>query len=1071
MKTIIRLRWLIVVLWLAGAAALFLTAPNMADLVRDKGQITVPDGYSSTNAAKLLEQMEEGKSATGDSGRLSSVLVFHKDAGLSSADMDEIKRGVDKLKNGKDAYGVTSVTTHFDTKELEKQMVSEDGKTVLALVESSSLGRTPAESRTALYDAVSDVRIDHYYTGGWLINEDVVESSENGLKKTEGITVVFILAILFVVFRSAVAPFIPLLSVGLTYLATQSVVAVLVKYVDFPLSNFTQIFLVAVLFGIGTDYCILLISRFKEELAHTGDRTEAIVNTYRTAGKTVLFSGLAVLVGFASIGLSTFVLYRSAVAVAVGVAVLLLALFTLVPFFMAVLGKAIFWPARGSLEHKPSRLWGAVGSFSLKRPVWALLILAVVIVPFLTAYKGSISYNSLDEIGTKYNSAKAFEIISDSFGPGDSLPSTIVLQADKPLDSPEGMAAVEQISQELSKVDGVKTVRSATRPTGDPLPDFQVTQQVGLVDDGLGQSTDGLGKIGQGLSEASKALADNAPKLDEAVKGAEQLTGGTDELKAGIVQLGDGLKRLEAGLRDGSAGAAELRGGLAEAKASAEQLAAANDQLLAGYKEAGGGIEQLSKAYADIAVQQEKLTAGLGELGKGLGALQQKYPQLQQDPDYAKAIGAVAQLQTSAAGIGDGMKQLNAQLDGAAGGIGQANAGYEQAAAGQTQLAAGLGQLVDGLAQLQAGIDQAADGQGQIAAKIPQMTGGLDELAAGQRQLQAGFAELNGQLGQLTAGLDQSVSGLGQVTDGLQSAQTFLGELSAAPNKQLAGWHLPNEALDSPEFRQSLDMYMSEDRTMTKIDVVFTGNPYDTETLDKTDDLNGAVGRALKGSGFDNATFSIGGVTSMNHDLQNISNSDYSRTMMLMLIGIAIILMLLFRSVVMPIYLILSLLVTFYTSMAITEVIFVRMLGYAGISWPVPFFGFVMLMALGIDYSIFLMDRFKEYRHLAPGEAILQAMRKMGTVIMSAAVILGGTFAAMLPSGVMSLLQIAAIVLCGLFLYALLMLPLFIPVMVRVFGAANWWPFMEAKAAREPKARAPAPGPLANISSHNDSTV
>ena len=121
-----------------------------------------------------------------------------------------------------------------------------------------------------------------------------------------------------------------------------------------------------------------------------------------------------------------------------------------------------------------------------------------------------------------------------------------------------------------------------------------------------------------------------------------------------------------------------------------------------------------------------------------------------------------------------------------------------------------------------------------------------------------------------------------------------------------------------------------------------------------------------------------------------------------------------------------------------------------------PFFGFVLLVALGVDYSIFLMDRFREYRHLDPKEAILEAMRHMGAVIMSAAVILGGTFAAMLPSGVMSLLQIATMVLCGLFLYALVMLPLFIPVMVRVFGEANWWPFMRGegtsgRSVREPE--------------------
>ena len=85
----------------------------------------------------------------------------------------------------------------------------------------------------------------------------------------------------------------------------------------------------------------------------------------------MIYSGLAVFVGFATIGLSKFILYKSAVAVAIGIAVMLLALVTVVPFFMAVLGKKLFWPSRGKLEHSENKLWGAAGSFSLKRP-WGI---------------------------------------------------------------------------------------------------------------------------------------------------------------------------------------------------------------------------------------------------------------------------------------------------------------------------------------------------------------------------------------------------------------------------------------------------------------------------------------------------------------------------------------------------------------------------------------------------------------------------------------------------------------------------------------------------------------------------
>ncbi|HZG84952.1 MAG TPA: MMPL family transporter [Paenibacillus sp.] len=1045
MRAILKWRWLVFAAWIAATAALVVAAPNMEELVRTKGQIEVPDGYSSSVAAELIDELNAGKAEGGEGA--SAVLVLHDGEGLGEEGLAAAREAIERLKAGEAEYGITGVTTHFDTPELESQLVSEDGTTALALVTIDMGGRTPAEAKDALYEAIGDTSLEHYYTGGWLISEDVIQSSQAGLKKTEWITLVFILAILFVVFRSAVAPFIPLVAVGFSYVAAQSIVAFLVDGFDFPLSNFTQIFLVAVLFGIGTDYCILLISRFKEELAHADNVQDAVLATYRASGKTVLFSGLAVLVGFTSIGFSKFVLYQSAAAVAVGVAVMLLALVTLVPFFMATLGPKLFWPARGSLEHKPSRLWGAVGSFALKRPVWALLVLAAVTVPALSVYQGSTSFNSLDEIGDKYESVKAFNLIAEGFGPGDSLPTTVVLKADRPFDTPEGLAAVEQVSRELAQVDGVKLVRSATRPTGDAIEDLRIAKQAETLGSGIGEAGDGLGQIGSGLQEAGEALKANAPKLQDAAAGAGQLVDGTIELKTGVIQLGDGLQRIEQGLREGSVGAAELAQGLREAHASAEQLSAAAAQLSQSYRTIGVGLDALAGAYEQTTAKQAELTAGLASVGQGLDALAANYPELQDDAGFQQVRGAVAQLADGSAQLNEGLAQLNEQLEAVAGGVKQANAGLEQAAAGQQALTQGLAQLAEGIEQLQAGIEQAAAGQGQIVAKLPELNGGFDRLTEGQRELQSGFAQLSAQLGELTNGLDQSVDGLTQVTEGLASAQEYLAGLSSAPNEQLTGWYLPPEAADRGDFRTALDAYMSADRTLVKFDVVFEGNPYAEETLSKTALLEDAVDRGLQGTGFEDARSALGGVTSMNSDLREISAGDYKRTVALMLIGITLILIVLFRSLVMPMYLVLSLLLTYYTSMAFAELLFVRIIGLDGISWAVPFFAFVMLMALGIDYSIFLMDRFQEYRHLDPKEGILLAMKRMGAVIMSAAVILGGTFAAMLPSGVMSLMQIAVIVLCGLFLYAMVMLPLFIPVMIRVFGQANWWPFMEPPGA------------------------
>ncbi|MCM3173513.1 MMPL family transporter [Paenibacillus sp. MER 99-2] len=1045
MRTILKARWWLMGLWIVIAAVLMLTAPNMGELIREKGQFSVPEGYSSTNAAAILDEAAAQK---GEQQGSQIALVFYNPDGLGDSGKQEAEKAIEQLKTKKEQLGILSILEPFSEPELAEQMISEDGKTILTSLSIDQGERTTKEMRDDLNAALDSVNVEHYITGKGLIDEDTIESSQEGLKKSEYITVVFILLILFLVFRSFVAPFVPLLTVGISYIVSQQIVAFLVDAVDFPISTFTQIFMVAVMFGIGTDYCILLISRFKEELAHHENTWDAIIATYRTAGKTVFFSALAVLVGFIAIGFAQFMLYRSAVAVAVGIAVMMLALVTIVPFFMAVLGKKLFWPSKGSLEHAESKIYGVAGRFSLKRPWAALLIVAAVCVPLLSTYDGKLSFNSLDEIGDKYDSVKAFNIISDSFGPGESLPGQVVIQNDEPMDNAKYMAVAEKISREVEKVPGISGVRSMTRPTGEEIKDFEVTQQVGTLSDGLGEGKTGLDKIRDGLSEASSQLSQNEPQLKEAADGAGELTKGTTQLQSGITQLTEGLRQIEKGIRDGSAGAGDLKAGLQQAKSSADQLAQANNQLLQAYRQAGAGVSALGEGVGEIAQQLTGVSTALTQLNESFAALEERYPELQTDADYQRVKGTLGETGTGTAQLAQGLGQIQTNLGEAAAGINQANEGFAAAASGQKALADGLSQIVTGIGQLETGLTQAANGQGKVISEIPAIQNGLGQLQGGQEKIQKGFTDLSGQLTQLTDGLNQSVDGINQVSGGLDSAQDYLTQLQNSPDSDLAGWYVPDEALNSKEFKQVFDTYLSTDRKTMTIDVIFAENPYGTEAIDRVPDIEAAVHRAVQGSALEKADIAVGGVTSTFADLQEISNNDYKRTVTLMLVGTFIILVLLLRSVIMPLYLIVSLLLAYFTSMAITETVFVNILGFSGISWVTPFFGFVMLIALGVDYSIFLMDRFNENKGMKVQDAMLYAMKNMGTVILSAAVILSGTFAAMYPSGVLSMMQIATVVLSGLVLYSLLFLPFFVPVMVKMFGRANWWPFPNKEQAK-----------------------
>ncbi|WP_210365278.1 MMPL family transporter [Bacillus sp. REN3] len=1036
MNSIIKQKWLVIIAWILVAASLFVVAPDMAQLVRDKGQITVPDEYSSTLAGKIMEDVRKQEGG-GDETQV--ALVFRNDKKLRKDEIAEAEKAIRKLEKNSEEIGITDILTHFNEESLEEQLVSDDGKSILASVTVSWNGREPAELSKLMYETIEEIEVDHYYTSQWLINEDLMNSSEEGLKKTEGITVVFILVVLLLVFRSVIAPIIPLLTVGVSYLVSQSIVAMLVDKFDFPLSNYTQIFLVAVLFGIGTDYCILLLSRFKEELAHYESVPAAIVETYKNAGRTVFFSGIAVMIGFAAIGFSQFILYQSAAAVAIGVAILLLALFTIVPFFMAVLGQKIFWPSKRSAGHSESKLWGTVGSFSLARPFLALLVVAAVVTPFLVTYDGKLSYNSLEEISGDVNSIKAFNAIADSFGPGESMPTQIILKNDERMDSAEYVELAEKISRELEKVDLVDTVRSVTRPTGEPIEDFFVSKQAETLESGLGEGKEGLNKISEGLEKAETELSNSEPELKGATAGINELIKGTGELKSGLGEIQTNLARIEDGIRKGSAGSGQLKAGLEEAKSGAEELLAGYKKLQAGYVEIQGKITEIESGYKQAGDGLAQLAGGLDKTNQQLfGYLETRDGTLKADQNYLILKGTISEIQKQIGQTSEAINQLNAGLTQLNGGMAEANRHFAAALAEQEKFGPGIQQLIDGIELQQKGLNTLASGQGQIVDYFPKLTNGLSGINAGQQQLLDGFGGLGGQLSQLTDGLGQSADGLNKVSDGLGSAQDYLDGLSKSGSN---GFYLPEEALDNEEFTQVFDVYMSKDRKVMTMDVILEANPYSNEAIAQVDDLKEAIGRATKGTKLENADVAIGGITSTNADLDTMSGKDYSRTVILMLMGIAIILVFLFRSIIMPIYIIGSLILTYYTAMAVNEMIFVNILGYTGISWAVPFFAFVILVALGVDYSIFLMDRFNEYKDLSVPEAMLLSMRKMGTVIISAAIILGGTFAAMMPSGMLSLLQIASILLVGLFLYAFVMLPLFIPVMVKNFGKANWWPF------------------------------
>lgn len=882
MRAIIKFKWAIAAIVLALTVVLSLFSPNLTELANQKGQAQLPADAVSERANAILKQAGE------DNNSIS--LVFTLDNAIKKETENQLRIMIDKIKK---IDGVEEVTSPLSAeKEVKDQLMSKDKKTVLMPVTITGSDKKAEKIADEIYQIVPD-DLTAYITGASLINQDFAHSSEEGLKKTEVITVCLIIGLLLIVFRSVVTPFIPIVVVGFSYLISQSILGILVYNVDFPISTFTQTFLVAILFGIGTDYCILLLTRFREELANGHDKKEAALIAYRTGGKTLFISGFAVLIGFSALGFAKFAIFQSAVGVAVGVGILMIILYTLLPLFMVTLGEKLFWPSKKVLSHSDNKLWAFLGRHSVARPFLFIVITVVITLPFILTYDDQISFDSTAEISNDYKSIKALEAIKDGFGEGKAFPINVVVKGDKDLTTADTIPYLGNISKAIEKVDHVDSVMTITQPTGEKIKDLYIDNQLGSVSDGLNKTVKGIADVQSGLTDIENGLNQMAGQTGSASNGG---SGGS---------LGD----------------------------AADGLGKINQQLQLVSKQ----ISQTGNTAQTV----QQLTAISGQLG---------------------------QIQT-------GLEQANQQLSG--------------------------------------------------------------------QQAQAGT--LTESLKKLSEGVRSANQGLKKVSDGITASSDMLEDMSKSPTVRDTGIFIPDQVMKDKDFKKSIDQYSFADGKGVQLSVVLDSNPYSEQAITTINQIKKAVANEVDGTPLEDAQIVYGGVTSMNADLKELSTTDFSRTMVIMIIGLFIVLTILFRSMIMPIYMIASLLLTYYTSISITELIFVNCLGNAGVSWAVPFFSFVILIALGVDYSIFLLDRFKEEVHLGIEQGVVRSMSKMGSVIITAAIILAGTFAAMMPSGVNTLMQVASVIIIGLLLYGLVILPLFIPAIIATFGEGNWWPFGRKK--------------------------
>ncbi len=339
--------------------------------------------------------------------------------------------------------------------------------------------------RSIVSDAKDESGVDMttYVTGGAAISADMEASSTNDMALIEPITIIIIILLMGILFRSVVAQFLPLGAVGVALGISQALVFVIgstVAQIDSSISTI----LFAVLMGVGTDYSIFIMTRYREERIKGANREEAVHTSVTWAGESIVTSGATVMIAFFAMAISTFAFIQT-MGLIIGLAILvaLLVSLTLVPAFLMLVGNRIFWPTTGErwkkfatkiIEKKKAGNHGyfhRAATFAVKNSM--LVLVAAILVSVPAAYVYLTVEPGFDFIGNMGDSESidGMTALTEDFGSGRIMPTEVVVTGDVYLYENGAfniayLDAIENLTASIADDSEVQQVTGVTRPYG-----------------------------------------------------------------------------------------------------------------------------------------------------------------------------------------------------------------------------------------------------------------------------------------------------------------------------------------------------------------------------------------------------------------------------------------------------------------------------------------------------------------------------------------------------------------------------------------------------------------------------
>jgi putative drug exporter of the RND superfamily len=451
-KFSVRFRWLVLIVWVVAAVAIPRALPSLSSVSQANNSQFLPASAPSEQAATLAAPF-------GGTNLIPVPVVAAISNGtLTSAD----QAWLSTLSN--DLLKVATVVKVHDL-GTSTPRATVPGQAAQLQV----LSNVSQNNQTAMTDLIDNIRatIAHasppaglqvHLAGQIAINADQQKQSGNTGNEIQLVSVLFILILLLLIFRSVLAPFITLIPAAMSVVIAGPLVAEL-SYHGLKVSSLSYLLLIVLVLGAGTDYGLFLVFRVRENMRRGQPSHEAVVNALTKVGESISFSAFTVIAALLSLLFATFEIYSDlGIPLAIGILVMLLAGLTLLPALLAIFGRAAFWPTKNREGAATEGAWGKIAARLVKRPGLALAIGVVAFGGLSAAVSGYVSagFGGAISAPAGTDSAAGTALLNRYFPASAANPTNLVYKLSTPVwDDPQAIVTATRQLEASGQFTGV----------------------------------------------------------------------------------------------------------------------------------------------------------------------------------------------------------------------------------------------------------------------------------------------------------------------------------------------------------------------------------------------------------------------------------------------------------------------------------------------------------------------------------------------------------------------------------------------------------------------------------------